>query len=232
MSQKRAYKTASVEPSQNGFGVFLDKRQVRTPKRNPLVVPTRPLAEALCEEWEAQTEQIAPATMPLNRLVYSSIDLIREQHVIVASELATYGQTDLLCYRAEGPEELMRRQSEGWQPWLDWAADNLGCRLVSTHGVTAIRQDVAVLEKLKQEVLAHDSFRLAGLHQAVTLTGSLVLGLALSRGALDAAQAMALAQIDERFQIERWGEDAAAAARLRRMAQELLAVERYFGLLA
>ena len=43
--------------------------------------------------------------------------------------------------------------------------------------------------------------------------GSLVLALALAQGRIGADEAFALSQLDESYQIERWGEDAEATRR-------------------
>jgi chaperone required for assembly of F1-ATPase len=144
------------------------------------------------------------------------------------AELATYAGTDLLCYRAESPADLVRLQAEAWQPWLDWAAEVHGARLVVTEGVIAARQPPEALDKLKSAVRAHDHFRLAALQQAVTITGSLVLGLAMSRGALDADEASRVSEVDDAYQIKRWGDDPQARAGRERARRDLAAAFRFF----
>ncbi|WP_017999587.1 ATP12 family protein [Paracoccus sp. N5] len=218
---RRFWKTASVRPAGAGWEVVLDDRPLRTPGKKPLVLPTEALARAVAAEWDAQAAVIDPNRMPLSRAANSAIEKVAPQFHDVASMLAEYGGTDLLSYRADAPEELARAQAEGWDPLIDWAATELRAPLRITHGVIPVPQDPAALLKLHAEVAALDAFGLTALHDLVTLPGSLVLGLAVIRGRIDAETAHALSRIDEEFQAQRWGRDeeadAAAAARLSAM---------------
>ncbi|WP_062561237.1 ATP12 family chaperone protein [Paracoccus aminovorans] len=218
---RRFWKAASVRPAGAGWEVVLDDRPLRTPGKQPLVLPTEALARAVAAEWDAQADVIDPNRMPLTRAANSAIEKVTPQFHDVATMLAEYGGTDLLSYRADAPEELARAQAEGWDPLIDWAATELRALLRITHGVIPVPQDPAALLKLHAEVAALDAFGLTALHDLVTLPGSLVLGLAVIRGRIDAETAHALSRIDEEFQAQRWGRDeeadAAAAARLAAM---------------
>jgi chaperone required for assembly of F1-ATPase len=137
----------------------------------------------------------------------------------------------LLCYRAENPAELNRRQAAAWDRWLDWAADRFGVRLAVTSGVTHVAQSGEALARVRSVIDAHDNFCLVALHTAVTITGSAVLGLAFAAQALDAEAAFAAAQVDETYQAELWGLDAEAEkARALRLA-ELKAAQAFLSLL-
>jgi chaperone required for assembly of F1-ATPase len=219
---RRFWRHVSVRPAgDDRWEVLLDDRPLRTPAKNPLLLPTEALARAICVEWEAQADVIDPNRMPLTRAANSAIEKVATRFAEVAAMLKEYGGTDLLCYRAEAPEELVRAQSEGWDPLVDWAASELRAPLRITHGVIPVLQDPATLLKLEAEVSALDVFGLTALHDLVTLPGSLVLGLAVITGRIDAGAAHALSRIDEEFQAQRWGRDgdadAAADARLAAM---------------
>lgn len=231
---RRFWKTAGVAPAEGGAGweVTLDDRRLRTPGKLPLVLPTRPLAEAVAAEWQAQGEVIQPLTMPLTRAVNSAVERVRPQRAEVAAMLADYAGTDLLCYRAEAPAALSARQAAGWDALLDWAADRWQARLAPTAGVIPVPQDTAALQRLAAAVDGLDDFGLTALHDLVTLPGSLILGLAVIDGRLTADEAHRLARIDEDFQADQWGRDAeaeeAAAGRLAAMqsAARLWALSR------
>jgi len=51
---------------QGGFQILLDHRVLRTPARQPLVVPSRALAYAIAAEWEWQVRatRLAAGGMP------------------------------------------------------------------------------------------------------------------------------------------------------------------------
>ncbi|MDO7630939.1 MAG: ATP12 family chaperone protein, partial [Loktanella sp.] len=129
LKQKRFWKAAAVVERDGGFGVALDARAVNTPNKTPLILPTRIMAEAIAVEWDAQVDKIDPLTMPVTRGANSAIDKVAPQQAEVVADLANYGDSDLLCYRAAGPVELVTRQAEKWDPVLDWAEGTFGTRL-------------------------------------------------------------------------------------------------------
>lgn len=227
---RRFWKEARAVAMDGGFAVQLDARQVRTPARAPLVLPTEALAAAIAAEWQAQGETVDPATMPLTRTANSAIDKVTPGRAEVAAMLAAYAQSDLLCHRAGAPQALAARQAAGWDPLLAWAGRELGAPLVAVTGVMPAAQPAASLSRLGREVAALDPFRLAAFHDLVAISGSLVLALALVRGHVGAGEAWDLCRIDEAWQAARWGidEEAAAAESLRRAA--FLDAYRFFGL--
>lgn len=207
LKQKRFWTDAKADVRDDGFGVFLDGRPVATPNKTPLIMPTLSMAQAVAAEWAAQEEQIDPLSMPVTRSANSAIDKVAPQQAEVVKMLAEYGDTDLLCYRAAGPVELITRQADHWDPMLDWAEAEFGGRLNTGEGVMHVPQDPALLSNLHAEVASFDNFALTAVHDLITLSGSLILGLAITRGAIDVARAWAMSRVDEQWQIEQWGED-------------------------
>ena len=207
MKRRRFYRTATVAEATDGFHVDLDGRPVRTPAGKPLVLPTLALARTIAEEWLAQTDEIRPETMPITSLATTAIDRVAPRRAAVIDALLDYGDSDLLCYRADEPSELVARQQACWQPVLDWAAERWGVRLRVTTGIMPVRQPPEALIALRRAVDARDPLELTALAAAVPLCGSLVLGLALVDGGLDADRVFEAAHLDRIFQIERWGED-------------------------
>lgn len=227
---KRFWTAAATRPAGEGWEVALDGRPVRTPGKAPLILPTERLAEAIAAEWDAQGEVVDPNRMPLTRAANSAIEKVAANFDAVAGMLAEYGGTDLLCYRADSPEDLVRRQAGGWDPLVDWAAAELRAPLRITHGIAPVAQDPAALARLSAEVRALDVFGLTALHDLVTLPGSLVLGLAVIRGRIGAGEALRLSCIDEDFQAERWGRDDEAREAAESRRQAILHAERLWHL--
>lgn len=200
--------------------VALDGRPVRTPGRVPLALPTDALAEAVADEWRAVGETVDPRAMPLTGLANAAIDRIASDPAPFAAGLARYGESDLLCYRAAGPEPLLKRQAAAWDPPLDWARARYDVHLRVATGVMHVAQPPLATERLGEAVAARDAWTLAALSPVVTITGSLVLALALIEGAMTPDAAWAAATIDEDWQAELWGEDALAMqARAARRAE-------------
>ena len=190
--------------------VMLDGRPVRTPGRVPLALPTDALAEAVAAEWRAVADAIDPRAMTLTGLANAAIDRIAPDPKPFAAGLAAYGASDLLCYRAESPEDLASRQRAAWDPWLEWARTRYDVHVETTAGIMHRAQPPATLARLGDAVAAFDPFRLAALSPVVTITGSLVLALALAERAGDPDTLWDAAHVDEDWQAEVWGADTLA----------------------
>jgi len=230
-SRRRFWSRASVAEGRDGFVILLDTRPLNTPSQRPLEVRTAACARGIADEWDALDDRIEPARLPLTRAANTAVDRVAPQRSAVVDALADYGGSDLLCYRAEAPGELVRRQAAAWDPWLAWSRDELGAPLTAVVGVMHRPQPPASLDVLHREVDAHDAFALTALHELVTVSGSLVLGLAVSRGALAAADAWPLSRVDETWQAEQWGVDAEAEAAADARRRDFLRAEALLRLL-
>lgn len=227
---KRFYKEAAAEPGDGVFVVALDGKSVRTPGKQPLRVPTRQMGDAIAAEWRDQGDEIVPVSMPLNRLANSALDSTVPNRAQVIEQVVTYGGADLLCYRAEGPADLIERQSAEWQPVLDWLGTTHGATLTVTSGIVPVAQRPDALLAVFTAVAAFDDFRLTGLHAATAAAGSVALGLALAAGRIDADAAWRAAHLDEFYQESRWGGDAEAASRREALRGDIAAAARFMAL--
>lgn len=228
---KRFWTTAEVTQVPGGHAVTLDGKPVRTPLRHPLVVPTRGFAELVAAEWQAQEGQVDPRRMPATRTANAAIDKVASQRAEVAALVAAYGASDLLCYRAPDPATLIARQAAGWDPLLDWAAQTLGARLRIGTGVMPVAQDAAALDRLAAPVHAMEPFALSAFHDMVSLSGSLVIAIAVAGGRIDAATGWKLSRIDEDWQVEQWGADDDATATAALKCDAFLGASHIFRLL-
>ncbi|MDE2357281.1 MAG: ATPase [Alphaproteobacteria bacterium] len=219
---------AAVSVPDAGFGLTLDGRRARTPAGGALVVPRRALAERLVEEWSGLGDRLDWAALPLTRLAAAAIDEGEAGRARNVASLLEYAGADLLCYFADGPEALVRRQEEVWGGLLDWARETHGLAFRRARGIIHQPQSEAMLARLGEAVAARDAFTLAGLAFGAALFGSTLLALALAEGRLDADAAFAAARLDEAFQEEVWGVDDEAAAKARRLADEAHRLEAYF----
>jgi chaperone required for assembly of F1-ATPase len=242
---RRFYKTATVAavpprafPDSGSVGqrtpaawrVLLDDRPIRTPAKRELAVPARQLAEAIAAEWRAQGDEVDPARMPLTRLANSAIDGVAGRRPAVRAEILKYLASDLLCYRAPEPGELVRRQADAWDPILDWCHEAFGVRLAVTAGIVPVGQPQLQGTALSTWLDSLDAFELAAVYAMTALLGSALLGIAHAQGRLDRAGAWAAAHVDEDFQAEKWGVDSLAKARRDRHWQEFEAASRLFEL--
>jgi chaperone required for assembly of F1-ATPase len=218
--QRRFWDEAVVRREGQGFAIDLDAKPLQTPAGKPLVVPCQALAEAIAAEWNRVSEKIQPDLLHFTRLANTAIDRVSPHRNEVVAQIAAFGDADLLCYRADDPAELCRRQSAAWDPWLAWVETQYGAPLLPVAGLAHRPQPATSLAALQGVVGAHDSYTLAALHDLVALSGSLVLGLAVAQGAIEGSAAWAASGVDEIWQAEQWGRDADAddAASLKEQA--------------
>ena len=225
---KRFYKEAIVGGDRQ---ILLDGRPVKTPGRAPLAPPNARLAEAIADEWNAQGETIDPRSMPLTGLTNAAIDRIAPDTAAFARGLAIFGESDLLCYRAEGPAPLVARMALHWDPILAWAKGRYAIAFAVTSGILHQPQAPETIARLAAAVATRDAFELAGLSPLVTVSGSLVVALALAEGAIGLDAAWDAATLDEQWQIEQWGEDAEALHALANRRADFEAGARFLSLL-
>jgi chaperone required for assembly of F1-ATPase len=209
-TRERFYKSASAGEAAP-FEVLLDGRPVKTPAKNALAAPTQSLAQAIAAEWDAQSERIDPATMPLTRIANSIIDGVAPAPEPVADDLAKYLGSDLLCYRAGTPDGLVRWQTEHWDPILDWARTALGARFVLSEGIVFVTQPDNAIAAARAAIPS-DPWRLGAAHVVTTLTGSALIALALVAGRIDVDAAWAASNVDEDWNMHLWGRDEMALA--------------------
>jgi chaperone required for assembly of F1-ATPase len=217
---KRFYKDAAVEAAEDGFRVLLDGKPVRTPGGAMLAVPSAALAGAIAAEWRGQGDEVVPTSMPLLRMANTAIDGVAKTREAVIEAILRFGGHELLCYRAEDPV-LAARQASAWLPMMDWASDHLGVVLNVSAGIMHVEQSAEALAKLRAAIAAQDDYALAALHVMASITGSLILALAVVKGRIEVSEAFRLSRIDEDYQAEKWGQDAEAQARVQGLGREM-----------
>jgi chaperone required for assembly of F1-ATPase len=231
---KRFWDAASVQGTDRGYSILLDRKPIRLPSGAPLIVVQARLARAIAEEWQAaggdKGGEMSFKDTPLTRLAGTALERIAPDPAPTVDAIARYGETDLLCYRAESPQKLVQRQQERWQPWLDWVALTYDAPLRVATDVGYVKQHRDSIVALRRTVAALGVDMLAALGIAVPALGSLVLGLALADGEIDAGTAFELGALDELFQAEQWGEDYEAVDRRTSMLGDIVLAARYIDL--
>lgn len=230
---KRFYKDTGVDEGEGGFRVLLDGKPMRTPAKAVLVVPTRALAEAIAAEWAAVPDkaEINAAHLPLTRLAATGIDRVVARRDEVIAETSKYAGSDLLCYRAAGPDSLVGLQRERWDPLLAWAAERHSARLMTAEGIGFVEQAADARARLHEAVASHGDLALSALYNLTHTAGSVLIALAVSDGRLAAADAFTAAQTDELYQVDRWGDDPIAEKQREGVRRDIEAAARFLSLL-
>lgn len=228
---KRFYATVNVS-AEAPYQILLDEKPIKTPGGRQHAIPTRALADAIAEEWRGQGPKLDLASMVLTKTANTVIDRIAPRRQEVIDDVAKYARSDLLCYRADTPETLVKRQTEKWDPWMDWIFRQTGIKLRVANGIVHVEQDRSSLAAIRLAMESFDNFSLPALHAGVTITGSAVLGLAFAHRVIGPDEVLYTSQVDEDFQAERWGRDAEAETVRKIRLDELRQARRLLDLLA
>ena len=227
---KRFYKDVAARPVSGGYAIELDGRPIKTPARVPLIVPAEALAQAIADEWAGQGDEVVPQSMALTGMANTALDLTEARRADVINTVTGYAETDLLCYRAEGPEALRTLQDERWQPLLEWGAEWLDAPFKVTSGILHVAQDAGVGAVARAYLEGLDGFGLIGAGRLIQGMGSFILGLAVVEGRISAPEAFSLSHLDEEWQEAQWGADAEAAARRDLLRQDIEAAADFLHL--
>ncbi len=227
---RRFWKQATVVAFEDGCGIALDGRPVKTPNKRDLRCPSRALAEAVAEEWNAQDEHIKPHTMPMTQLANTAWDRVPAHRAEIEGELLRHVEGDVLCYYADGPDTLIARQRAAWDPLRAWAVERFGATWAAGSGILPVGQDGAVHAAMADAIRALDDVSLTALQVAAPVCSSLILGFALVEGRVSTEEAFAAAFVDELHQAEEWGDDFEAVDRRARLRRDLEDVARFLEL--
>jgi chaperone required for assembly of F1-ATPase len=226
---KRFYKSVEVS---DALGILLDGRAIKTPLKKPLVMPSRAMAEAVAEEWQAQVEVVNPALMPVTKLANTAIDRATSERASVVDEIVQYAGSDLVCYWADRPPQLVQLQRQHWQPVLDWAAESLDATFKTASGISHVEQDEAAMQAIRNTAERLDEWNLTAMFLLTTMLGSALISLRMQSAASSADAAWAAANVDEDYQISQWGEDWEAKIRRESRAREYQGMVKFLELLA
>jgi chaperone required for assembly of F1-ATPase len=228
---KRFWKDTDVTKTDGGWIITLDGRAVKTPAGKSVALSSQKLADAVGAEWKAQEDQIVPASMPYFRYVVTAIDRVTPQRADIISQLVDFSGNDLLCYRDPDQMELAKEQNMRWNPLLEWAESEHGLKLQTGAGIIPIRQADDTVQIAQQILIEKDDFRLAGLYNLISLSGSFIIGMAIEQGKIGAEDGFQLAFLDELWQVRKWGSDAEAEDRRQTIKQDMMDATRYLSLL-
>lgn len=218
---KRFYKIVSVDEKGGNYSVLLDGKAIKTPEKSAMFMPNKSMAEAVAKEWQDQEEEIIPANMPITKLLNTAIDRVDKRRAALTDELIEYAGSDQLCYRADEPVELVELQNNIWDPLLNRMSDIHGIELKLASGIIFKEQDAEQLSKIRKLVDAMESFPLTAFYGMTTVTGSVTIGLNLFEGHITVGEAWEAGQLDENFQISKWGSDSEAEERRKNLKAEL-----------
>ena len=230
---KRFYKEVSCQAQPEGYEVYLDSRSLKTPAKQPLLLPNEAVAKAVRDEFDAQQDEIKPETMPVFSLASTVIDRVMTQRSTLDAEMVRYGLNDLISYHATAEEDpdLAEKQAAKWGAINHWLQAEYDVQFAVFTGIMPQSQPPEIEAKLSKIVMPLDMWRYVALYRAATLSGSFALGLAFHDKHIDVDALMQLSFLDEYHQEEKWGADEWAIERRDNIQREYEDAWHFLGLL-
>ncbi len=225
---KKFYKTVEAGTAPGGYVIRLDRKPIKTPLQKPLILTSEKLAVAIAQEWQAQKENIVPASMPLTQLANTMIDKARgDDRILMMEDIIRYAGSDLVCYFGDRPADLLERQKKNWLPLLSWINDEFGIELSYVTGIQYQNQSDEAVKKFEGLIKNMDDADFTIMQDVTAITGSAVIALAFLKMHLDVEAAYEAACVDEIYQLEKWGEDKPARDRLNKIRADLATAGRF-----
>ncbi|KAH7910648.1 hypothetical protein BJ138DRAFT_1152421 [Hygrophoropsis aurantiaca] len=207
---KRFWKTVGIDRREDGIAVTLDKRALKTPSGNTLLLPKnkRLVATLIAHEWENQETLLKPHALPMTSIASRAIDALSDETTRkeVQAALLNYLETDTVCFHHDDPPQLVELQHKYWDPLLDWARSTFGVDIQVFTSILAHSQPRETRDKFNAVLAEMDPWELAVMERVTYLTKSFIISLALIKHHLTAEQASLAAQVEVSSQIQRWGE--------------------------
>ena len=226
---KRFYKEAAAYNLMGHWTVLLDMKPIVTPLKNKFILSSEALAKEVAEEWKAQTDELMTDTMPLTKLANTLIDKISNKHLRIAmsEEIIKYATSDLVCYFAERPEDLVALQKERWLPLTEWVHNEFEIEFKTVAGIQYIDQEGDSINKVRKIIKDMSPLAFAVMQNLTSITGSFVISLALIKGRINAEEAYLAAFVDDIYQLQKWGSDDEAERRLKAVKEDII-MSRHF----
>ena len=228
---KRSYKSVSTIIAKNGVSILLDQIPVTTPDGNQLIFKNNKLVKKVVEEWVAQKEKVDISSMPLTNISYTVIDKISKNRKKEIEKLTKWASSDLLCYRALSPKELIDLQHLKWQPHLDWLKEVFSINLSHSQGIKHEEQDVKSLKAIHSLICYFDCYSLFSLIQLTKIFGSLILSLRVLKDKICWNDVFEDSQLDENWQREKWGNDQDSLKNKTLLFEEMELIKKFSSLL-
>ncbi|KIY51005.1 ATP12-domain-containing protein [Fistulina hepatica ATCC 64428] len=209
-TMKRFWKKSDVEQRGDAYTVTLDKRALKTPSGNTLLLPQnkRLVATLIATEWENQRTLLKPHALPVTSIASRAIDALQDPKIRteVCNSLLDYFDTDTICFHEDHPTKLVALQDEHWHPLLKWVSEKFNINVRIFGSIIFDSQSQEAKQKLLEVLSGLDHWELAAMERATYTTKSFIIALALVLRHLDVEQAASAAQVEVTSQMQTWGE--------------------------
>ena len=206
ISKEKYWKNVRKErQTDNLFLIYLDEVCLKSDQGNKIKLPAQ-LADELVREWKADGKIDTIKNSFYTKLCFSVADMTKKERENILDRLTEYGNCDPICYIADNPTKLHLKQKTLYTPLIDWAEKFLSIKLNKGSGLIFIEQPPLNSAKIKKYLEGLDNFHLAAISEITKSLGSLFTCLALYKNAVSQELAWKVANVEDDFRIEVWGE--------------------------
>ncbi len=205
----------------SSYEIFLDDKILKTPLRKKLIIPNLKIAEEIYKEWNQDIKIIDKDAMIFYGILSTSIDKICGNRKLYIDDILDFIDTDLTCYRAEKPNDLVQWQSKNWDPILLKVEKYINSKINVFRGIMPLKQDQEIHIKITKLLTKFNDLEILVLHRIANITGSVFLSLCIFISDKIKEKAFELSFLDELWQAENWGYEEEASKNRNKINLEL-----------
>ncbi len=147
-------------------------------------------------------------------ILYFSFDLDKKKKYKVIEGIASFLNTDLMCYRAEKNSELEKIQKKIWDPLINFVESKYAFTFYTTSGVIPINQESSNREKLIKILSKLDRHQLTTFYYITNFSNSNIITLNFLANNINSKNTWKAMSIEEEYNLKKWGKDKEAWHRL------------------
>ena len=214
--------------SKNKYCIQINNKTAKTPQGNLIELPTLKLAKIILKDYQSfKTKKVANIASPI-KLTNTAIDRIITDNHNYIEKLSLYVNSDVICYFARSPRDLIKKQNKHWLPLIIFMQDFYDINILYTSEISAISQSKDSLSKLKLILSKKNNFELSAIAVLSQLTNSIIISLALVNDKINVKNAFECSNLDEIYQSSFWGKDEEAFTRLKAISTDIKNVKKYY----
>ena len=217
-----------VQGKKGKYLLNINNKSLKTPDGNIIELPSMKLAKILLKDYESSFK-----SKPLNivrpiKITNTAIDKIKPNNILYINEITDNLNNDMICYFANSPLELVDLQNKEWLPLINYMESSYNIELIYTSKLFSINQKPDSLLKLKNILNEINIFKLSAIYTLSQITKSIIISLALVNNKISAKKAFENSNLEELYQISKWGKDEEAFDRLNTIKVDIRNIKKYY----
>ena len=217
-----------VQVKQGKYQLNINNKSLKTPDGNIIELPSMKLAKLLLKDYESSFNSKSLNIVRPIKITNTAIDKIKANNIFYINEITDNLNNDMICYFANSPLELVDLQNKEWFPLINYMESSYNIELIYTSKLFSINQKPDSLLKLKNILNEINIFKLSAIYTLSQITKSIIISLALVNNKISAKKAFENSNLEELYQISKWGKDEEAFDRLNTIKVDIRNIKKYY----